>query len=66
MIFDDVSPKLPIMNEYFCRGKQKNCNIFFLNQNMFFTNRQSVRENCNLFIIRREVRYLKSISPLIQ
>ena len=46
MIFDDVRAKEPIISEYFCRG-----NMIYLNQNLFSLDRQSVRENCNLFIL---------------
>ena len=51
MIFDDVRAKEPVINEYFCRGKHNNCNMIYLNQNLFSLDRQSVRENCNLFIL---------------
>ena len=51
MIFDDVRAKEPIINEYFCRGGHNNCNMIYLNQNLFSLERQSVRENCNLFTL---------------
>ena len=51
MIFDDVRAKEPVINEYFCRGRHDNCNMIYLNQNLFTIDRQSVRENCNLFIL---------------
>ena len=51
MIFDDVRAKEPVFNEYFCRGRHNNCNMIYLNQNLFSLDRQSVRENCNLFIL---------------
>ena len=51
MIFDDVRAKEPIINEYFCRGRHNNCNMIYLNQNLFSLDRQIVRENCNLFIL---------------
>ena len=51
MIFDDVGAKEPVINEYFCRGRHNNCNLIYLNQNLFSLDRQSVRENCNLFIL---------------
>ena len=51
MIFDDVRAKEPIINDYFCRGRHNNCNMIYLNQNLFSLDRQSVRENCNLFIL---------------
>ena len=51
MIFDDVRAKEPVITEYFCRGKHNNCNMIYLNQNLFSLDRQSVRENCNLFIL---------------
>ena len=51
MIFDDVRAKEPVINEYFCRGKHNNCNMIYLNQNLFSLDRQRVRENCNLFIL---------------
>ena len=51
MIFDDVRAKEPVINEYFCRGRHNNCNMIYLNRNLFSLDRQSVRENCNLFIL---------------
>ena len=51
MIFDDVTAKEPVINKYFCRGRHNNCNMIYLNQNLFSLDRQSVRENCNLFIL---------------
>ena len=33
MIFDDVRAKEPVINQYFCRGRHKNCNMKYLNQN---------------------------------
>ena len=51
MIFDDVRAKEPVINEYFLRGRHNNCNMIYLNQNLFSLDRQSVRENCNLFIL---------------
>ena len=51
MIFDYVRAKEPVINEYFCRGRHNNCNMIYLNQNLFTIDRQSVRENCNLFIL---------------
>ena len=51
VIFDDVRAKEPVINEYFCRGRHNNCNMIYLNQNLFTIDRQSVREICNLFIL---------------
>ena len=51
MIFDDVRAKEPVINEYLCRGRHNNCNMLYLNQNLFSPDRLSVRENCNLFIL---------------
>ena len=51
MIFDDVRAKEPVINEYFCRGRHNNCNVIYLNQNLFSLDRQIVRENCNLFTL---------------
>ena len=51
MTFDDFSAKEPVINEYFCRGRPNNCSMIYLNQNLFKIDRQSVRENCNLFIL---------------
>ena len=51
MIIDDVRANEPVINEYFCRGRHNNCNMIYLNQNLFTIDRQSVRENCNLFIL---------------
>ena len=50
MIFDDVRAKEPLIN-YFCRGRHNNCNMIYFNQNLFSLDWQSVRENCNLFIL---------------
>ena len=49
MIFDDVRAKEPVINEYFCRRRRNNGNMISRNQNLFTIDRQSVRENCNLF-----------------
>ena len=51
MIFDDVRAKEPVINEYFFRGRYNNCNMIYLNQNLFTIDRQNVRENGNLFIL---------------
>ena len=51
MIFDDVRAKERVINEYFCRGRHNNFKKLYLNQNLFTIDRQSVRENCNLFIL---------------
>ena len=51
MIFDGVRAKEPVINEYFCRGRHNNCNMIYLNQNLFTIDRPSVRENWNLFIV---------------
>ena len=51
MIFDDVKAKEPVINESFCRGRHSNCNMIYLNQNLFSLGRQNVRENSNLFIL---------------
>ena len=51
MIFDNDRAKEPVINEYFCRGRHNKCNMIYLNQNLFTIDRQSVRENCNLFIL---------------
>ena len=55
MIFDDVKQKEPVINEYFCRGRHKSCNLIQLNQNLFSLDRHSVRENCNLFILFEQI-----------
>ena len=51
MVFDDVGAKKPVIIKYFCRGIHSNCNMIYLNQNLFTIDRQSVRENCNLIIL---------------
>ena len=51
MIFDDVRAKEPVITEYCCKGRHNNCNMIYLNQNLFTIDRKSVRENCNLFIL---------------
>ena len=50
MIFDDFGGKEPVINEFFCRGRHSNCNMTYLKQNIFSTDRQNVREICNLII----------------
>ena len=50
-IFDDVVPKEPIIKICFCRGRDNNCNMIYLNQNLFSLDRRGVRENCILFIL---------------
>ena len=35
IIFDDVKAREPAINEYFCRGRHNNCNMIYLNQNLF-------------------------------
>ena len=54
MLFDDARAKEPFINEYFCRGRHNNCNMIYLNQNLFTIDRQSVRESCNLFILFKQ------------
>ena len=62
MIFDDVRAKKRVINENFCRGRHNNSNMIYLNQNLFSLDRQSVRENCNLFILfEQRVKVLASI-----
>ena len=39
MIFDDVGGKEPVINEYFCRCRNSNCNMIYLKQNIFSTDR---------------------------
>ena len=39
MIFDDVRAKEPVINENFCRGRHNNCNMIYLNQNIFTIDR---------------------------
>ena len=51
MIFDDVRAKEPVTIEYFCRGRHNNCIMIYPNKNLFTIDRQSVRENCNLFTL---------------
>ena len=42
MIFDDVEGKEPVINEYFWRGRQSNCIMIYLKQNIFSADRQNV------------------------
>ena len=39
MIFDNVGGKDSVINEYFCRGRHKNCNMVDLKQNIFSADR---------------------------
>ena len=62
MIFDDVRAKEPVINEYFCRGRHNICNMIYLNHNLFSLDKQSVRENCNVFILfEQRDKFLASI-----
>ena len=51
MIFDGVRAKEPVIKEYFCRSRHNNCNMIYLNQNLFTIDRESVRQNCTLCIL---------------
>ena len=55
MIFDDVAGMEPVIDEYFSRGRHSNCNMIYLKQNIFSTDRQNVREDCNLFIFFEQI-----------
>ena len=64
MIIDAFRAKEPVINEYFCRGRHNNCNMIYFNQNLFTIDRQSVRENCDLFILfEQRGKVLISIYP---
>ena len=54
MIFDDVRAKEPVINEYFCRGRQNNCNMIYLNQDLFTIDRQRIV--IYLFYLSEEVK----------
>ena len=41
-----------------------NCNLIYLNQNLFTIDRQIVRENCNLFILFEQ--RCKVLKPIYQ
>ena len=49
MIFHDIIAEESIINENFCRARNENCDMIYINQNIFSPDRQKVRENCNLF-----------------
>ena len=51
IIIDDVEPREPIIRKYFCRSRHNICNMIYPNQNLFSLDRQSVRENCNIFVL---------------
>ena len=51
MLIDDVKAKESIINEYFGRGRHINCNMIYLNQNLFSLGRQNIGEICNLSIL---------------
>ena len=40
-----------LMNTLVEVERNNNCNMIYLNQNLFTIDRRSVRENCNLFIL---------------
>ena len=40
-----------LLKNIFFGGRHSNCNMIYHNQNLFSLDRQSVRENCNLFIL---------------
>ena len=46
--------KKPLISEYFCRGRHNNCNMFYSARNYFYIPRQTIRENCNLFILFKQ------------
>ena len=46
-----LEPKNQLLMNFFCRGRHNNCNMIYLNQNLFSLDRQSVRENRNLLIL---------------
>ena len=51
MIIDDFKAKEPVIDEYICRRRHNNCNMIYLNRNLFPSDRHRVREICNLFIL---------------
>ena len=55
MIFEDFKAKETVINEYYCRGRQNNCNMIYLIQNLFSLGRQNVREKYNLFITLKTI-----------
>ena len=52
-MFDDVQDKDPVIIKIFCWVRHNNCDMFFLNQNLFSIDRQILREIVNIqyFII---------------
>ena len=46
-----LEPKNQLLMNTFVGGRHNNSNMIYLNQNLFTIDRQSVRENCNLFIL---------------
>ena len=53
-ILKDVDAREQFIKEYFHRGRHSNCNMIYLNQNLFSLDRQSVRESCNKFVLIRQ------------
>ena len=51
MKFDNIKATEPVINEYICRGRHNNCNMIYLNRNLFPSDSHRVREICYLFIL---------------
>ena len=52
MIFDDcILEKQSKAQSYYTRGRHSNCDCFYISQNYFKLDRQTIRENSNLIIL---------------
>ena len=52
MIFDDcILEKQNKAQSYYTRGRHSNCDCFYISQNFFKLDRQTIRENSNLIIL---------------
>lgn len=52
MVFDDVMNKEQSkINEYFCRGRHNNFNVFYLCQSLYKLPKHGIRENANVYVL---------------
>ena len=57
MVFDDVMiANQGKINDYFCRGRHNNVNVFYLCQLLYKIRKHCIRDNANVFILFRQDR----------
>jgi len=55
MIFDDVMLKdQTVIQEYFCRGRHNNVNVFYLCQSLNKIPKHCIKDNANIFILFKQ------------